>query len=69
MYHYRLLLVEFVAADPIADVVAWLPDDVAALRLHRRINLGGGVAPGEEGLLLHDCGPCLPHYQAHHRSA
>ena len=66
MYHYRLLLVEFVAADPIADVVAWLPDDVAALRLPRRINLGGGVAPGEEGLLLHDRGSWVRHNEANH---
>merc|ERR1719382_315740 len=64
MHRYRLLLVESVAVDSLADVVAGLPDDLAALRLRRRINFRAGVASGEEGLLLHDCGPGLLHHQA-----
>jgi len=66
LHHHRLLLVESVAVDPLADVVAGLPDDLAALQLPRGIDLGGGVAPGEERLLLHDRGSRLPHDQAKH---
>jgi len=66
MHYHRLLPLESAAIDSLADVVAGLPDDLAALRLPRRINLGGGVAPGEEGLLLHDRGSWVRHNEANH---
>merc|ERR1719195_2402445 len=69
MHYHRLLPFESAAVDSLADVVAGLPDDLAALRLHRRIHLGAGMASGAEGLLLHDYGPGMSHHQAFHGSA